>query len=257
MDAVERVLHRSPALTLGEFVCPPQSSRWHDVNAVSGAVHVVFPRRRVVIRRRRGSGLADLNCVVFYRAHEEYERELRDPAGDHCFFVEIDAALADELPGGARATFAPSGAPAFAALQRALLAVRAGAEPLAIETEVATAVLEASADPAQAAASPAHRALVDDVRDRLAQRLDEPLSLAELAAAVNASPFHVTRVFGRHAGLPPHAYRAQLRLRSAAQRLLDGERDLSALAHDLGYSSHSHFTAAFRSAFGRPPSRMR
>ncbi len=29
--------------------------------------------------------------------------------------------------------------------------------------------------------------------------------------------------------------------------------DLSALAAELGFSSHSHFTAAFRQAYGRSP----
>jgi AraC-like DNA-binding protein len=34
-------------------------------------------------------------------------------------------------------------------------------------------------------------------------------------------------------------------------------KDLSALAYALGYSSHSHFTQAFKRAFGRPPSEVR
>jgi AraC-like DNA-binding protein len=50
-------------------------------------------------------------------------------------------------------------------------------------------------------------------------------------------------------GLP--LYRYQLRLRLArALDLLARYDDLSALAHDLGFSSHSHFTAAFRDTYG-------
>jgi AraC-like DNA-binding protein len=33
--------------------------------------------------------------------------------------------------------------------------------------------------------------------------------------------------------------------------------DLTALAFDLGFSSHSHFSAAFRRAFGCTPSAFR
>jgi len=33
--------------------------------------------------------------------------------------------------------------------------------------------------------------------------------------------------------------------------------DLSALAADLGFSSHSHFTAAFRQAYGRSPTEFK
>jgi len=36
-----------------------------------------------------------------------------------------------------------------------------------------------------------------------------------------------------------------------------GEEDLTSLALDLGFSSHSHLTDAFRKEFGNPPSAMR
>jgi AraC-like DNA-binding protein len=48
-----------------------------------------------------------------------------------------------------------------------------------------------------------------------------------------------------------------LRLQDAALALAEGVEDLSRLAHDLGFSSHSHFAQAFRAQFGIPPSRFR
>ena len=64
---------------------------------------------------------------------------------------------------------------------------------------------------------------------------------------------YLTQVFQQVEGLP--LYRYQLRLRLArALDLIAGHEDLSGLAHDLGFSSHSHFTAAFRQAFGLTPS---
>jgi AraC-like DNA-binding protein len=57
-------------------------------------------------------------------------------------------------------------------------------------------------------------------------------------------------------GLP--LYRYQLRLRLArALDLLAQDGDLTTLALDLGFSSHSHFSAAFRQAYGRSPSEFR
>ena len=50
-------------------------------------------------------------------------------------------------------------------------------------------------------------------------------------------------------------YRHALRLRIALDRLPDCD-DLTDLALDLGYSSHSHFTRAFRDHFGIPHSRI-
>jgi AraC-like DNA-binding protein len=53
-------------------------------------------------------------------------------------------------------------------------------------------------------------------------------------------------------------YRYQSRLRLArALDLLAQYDDLTALALDLGFSSHSHFSAAFRQTYGRTPSEFR
>jgi len=63
-------------------------------------------------------------------------------------------------------------------------------------------------------------------------------------------------VFQQVEGLP--LYRYQLRLRLArALDLLPQHDDLTALSLDLGFSSHSHFSAAFRQAYGRSPSQFR
>jgi AraC-like DNA-binding protein len=78
----------------------------------------------------------------------------------------------------------------------------------------------------------------------------------EIAARVGTSPFHLARVFRRDAGQTIHAYVHQLRLRTALARVMDRE-DLSRVAADLGYASHSHFTALFRRAFGVPPTAAR
>jgi AraC-like DNA-binding protein len=53
------------------------------------------------------------------------------------------------------------------------------------------------------------------------------------------------------------AYSGRLRTALAAERLLAGAPDLTALALDLGYADHSHFTNAFRQEWGLPPSRFR
>ena len=54
-----------------------------------------------------------------------------------------------------------------------------------------------------------------------------------------------------------HQYRSRLRLRTALERIHEGASDLTRLALELGYSSHSHITEAFRRAFGLVPSACR
>ena len=87
----------------------------------------------------------------------------------------------------------------------------------------------------------------------LASDLARRWTLAEIAAEVRGSPVYLTQVFQQVEGLP--LYRYQLRLRLArALDLLAQYDDLTALSLDLGFSSHSHFSAAFRQAYGRSPS---
>lgn len=91
----------------------------------------------------------------------------------------------------------------------------------------------------------------------LAGRLSERMTLDEVAGAVHVSPFHFARLFHRHTGVPVHRYLTRLRLRSSLERLAEGASDLTRLAVELGFSSHSHFTDAFRHEFGRTPSDVR
>ena len=64
------------------------------------------------------------------------------------------------------------------------------------------------------------------------------------------------RAFRAVTGSTLHAYRNRLRLQHSLEHVAGGESLLD-LALDLGYSSHSHFTAAFRRLFGTTPSRVR
>ena len=103
----------------------------------------------------------------------------------------------------------------------------------------------------------AHAERAEAAKSYLASRLGERIMLDEAARAVHASPFHLARVFRQRTGLPIHRYLTRLRLRAAVERLAGGERNLAALALELGFSSHSHFADAFRREFGRAPSSVR
>lgn len=102
-----------------------------------------------------------------------------------------------------------------------------------------------------------HAGRVEAAKMFLAERLGGRVTLDDVARSVHASPFHFARLFAQRTGLPVHRYLTLLRLRAALERLADGADDLTALALDLGFSSHGHFTAAFRREFGRTPSAVR
>jgi AraC family transcriptional regulator of adaptative response/methylated-DNA-[protein]-cysteine methyltransferase len=65
---------------------------------------------------------------------------------------------------------------------------------------------------------------------------DGPLSLADLGAAVGASPFHLHRLFKRMLGLTPRQYAAACRMDTLKARLREGETVTNAL-YDAGYGS--------------------
>jgi AraC family transcriptional regulator len=95
---------------------------------------------------------------------------------------------------------------------------------------------------------------VQAARALLARRYREPLRLEEVAAESGLSIFHLCRMFKEETGISVYRYLHRLRLRAALRELPERRGDLTALALDLGYSSHSHFTSAFRREFGVTPS---
>jgi AraC family transcriptional regulator len=102
-----------------------------------------------------------------------------------------------------------------------------------------------------------HAERVEASKTYLASRMSERVTLDDVARAVGASPFHLARLFQQRTGAPVHRYLLCLRLRASLERLADGANDLTALALELGFSSHSHFTDSFRREFGRTPSDVR
>lgn len=95
------------------------------------------------------------------------------------------------------------------------------------------------------------------VQLHLASHYTRTVSLAELAHYAALSPFHLSRIFTSIVGMPIHRYLTRLRLNHSLDRLLDARGNLTQIALDAGFSSHSHFTAAIRSEFSMTPSTMR
>jgi AraC-like DNA-binding protein len=93
--------------------------------------------------------------------------------------------------------------------------------------------------------------LVERAKLVLASDLARRWTLSDVAAQVGVSPVYLTQLFKQVEGMPLYQYQLRLRLARALE-LLPGA-DISALSMDLGFSSHSHFTASFRRAYGRTP----
>jgi AraC-like DNA-binding protein len=262
--ATSTILYRSPLFTLGEFRCPAGDRRWSELNSIGEGDHMVFPGLPVGILHDRGRmTVADPNLVVYYRSGDHYRRELCDRRGDECVFLVLSREGLDGEAGAEAAfarRFAPAGGAAYVAQAMISGSLRRGCQldPLLVE-EALAGVVEDSLRRAARRAEPSPTQCdeaTERVREILATRYAERRSLASIAAEVGVSPFHLARRFRLRTGRSLHQYREQVRLRLSL-RLLREPIDLSLLALDLGYSSHSHFTNAFRRSFGVPPSALR
>ncbi len=99
--------------------------------------------------------------------------------------------------------------------------------------------------------------LVETAKRAIASNLDRNVTLRELSVAARCSPWRLCRAFRRAMGQTLTSYRHALRMQVALERLRQRDTDLTELALELGYSSHSHFTHVFHRHLGITPSQVR
>jgi AraC-like DNA-binding protein len=276
--SIDTKVFQSPTVAVGAFRCPS----WHPLFRDSGPIenHIfVFPRRAVrLCHEGRQPFVADPGVVTLYNRAQRYWRSALAPA-DECewFAVEqrvlIDAVRAfdpavDERPERPfKFELGPGDPRVYLEQRRLFVSLQRATRPpdlLRVE-ETVISLLDAVLERAYAFWTGTHgsprptrgqREMVEHAKALLAERLADPVGLAYFAREVGTSVFHLCRAFRAATGSPLHAYRNRLRLHQSLERLAEGEA-LIDVALDLGYSSHSHFTAAFRRAFGVTPSALR
>jgi AraC family transcriptional regulator len=262
-------LLKSPTVTIRDTQCRG-SCRHQSAEECTATTQLVFPYRGVYVRHLgQDQAVAEANQVLFFNASEGYRISHPVPGGDGSLTLVISEPQLHEmappnfLRDGATLAFrqhrlrVDARTQALVALLRHSLRQKI-AEPLEAESLALTLVQRALGPRTThaAGASVGRQRLVDRAKLVLASDLTRRWTLAEIAAEVRGSPVYLTQVFQQVEGLP--LYRYQLRLRLArALDLLAQYDDLTALSLDLGFSSHSHFSAAFREAYGRSPSEFR
>jgi AraC family transcriptional regulator len=264
-----RFLLRSPTVTIRD-VCCLGSCRHQGAEEWATAPELVFAYRGVYVRHLgHDQAVAEANQVLFFNAAEGYRVSHPVPGGDASLSLAInepqlrDLAPVSILCDGATPAFRrprlriDARTQALVALLRHSLR-RKIVEPLEAESLALTLAQRALGPRTThaAGASAGRQRLVDRAKLVLATDPARRWTLSEIAAEVRGSPVYLTQVFQQVEGLP--LYRYQLRLRLArALDLLPQYDDLTALSLELGFSSHSHFSAAFRQAYGRSPSEFR
>ena len=240
----------------------------------------LFSRAGVFVRHVGSrSVVANSNHVLFFNGNECYRVSHPVPGGDDCSSFTFDRTVLLE----ALSRYDPDAAdrpmpfgithgplePKCALFQQQLRKrLRAGAAEQIATEEFALDLLDSVLDRAyrirglkeirsSCGRADLRRERAEATKTFLGGRFRARLSLAMIGRAVHVSPYHLARLFRNEVGIPIHQYVNRLRLGAALEQIAGGAKDLTTLALDLGYSSHSHFSDAFRRTFGAPPSSFR
>jgi AraC-like DNA-binding protein len=273
-------LHRSAAVRITDVRCRPTSCAC-GAEEESTSHSIAFPRAGVFVKHLgRQQVVADCNQVMFFNGGETYQVSHPVAGGDDCtsfsFSDELvldalsrfEPGLRDKPEAPFEFTHAPNEPRTIFFVHRLRQILRSGeAGGLAVHEmslDLLAAVIDATYRsrgrrplPTPTRARRVQRERAEAAKQFLASRFSMPLGLADVGRAVHYSPYHLARFFRHQVGIPIHQYLIRLRLGAALERLADGAADLTELALDLGYSSHSHFSEAFRRVFGCAPSDFR
>jgi len=232
---------------------------------------LVFPYRGVYVRHvGQDQVVAEANQVLFFNAMEGYRISHPVSGGDASLTLVLGEQQLRELAppgllhgGGSALAFQQPRLRIDARTQVLVALLRHGltegnAEPLETES-LALTVVQRALGPRTShtpGATVGRQRLVDRAKLVLSSDIARRWTLAEIAAEVRVSPVYLTQVFQQVEGMPLYRYQLRLRLGRGLD-LLPHYEDLTALSMDLGFSSHSHFSSAFRQAYGRSPSDFR
>jgi AraC family transcriptional regulator len=262
-------LFKTATLSVTDVLCKGRCKH-QSAEECASAVHLVFPYRGVFARHvGQRQAIAEANQVLFFNADEGYRISHPVAGGDACLSLAIDESVLRELTpksvrdSGSILKFREQRMRIDPRAQALVALLRHGlhkgtAEPLEAESLALTLVQRAIGPRTShvAGASFGRQRIADRIKLVLASDLGRRWTLAEIAAEIGGSPVYLTQVFQQVEGIP--LYRYQLRLRLArALDLLGKYDDITALGLDLGFSSHSHFSALFRQTYGYSPSKFR
>lgn len=263
------LLLQSSSVSVRDVYCRG-NCREHSAEEYASATTLVFPYRGTYVRHLgHDQAVAEANQILFFNVDEGYRISHPIAGGDASLSLTIHPSLLLEmtplalLQDHAKNRFKLQRLRIDARTQALVAMLRHSlrqkiAEPLEAESLALTLAQRALGPRTSRAAggSTGRQRMVDRIKLLLASDLTRRWTLGDIAAEVKGSPIYLTQVFQQVEGMP--LYRYQLRLRLARSLdLIERFEDLTELALEVGFSSHSHFSAAFRQAYGRSPSEFK
>jgi AraC family transcriptional regulator len=273
-----RQIYEGSFFSIGQFRRGPKHKNFEGPHQIGGTL-IVFPRTTVTITHAgKEPVVADTNTVMFYNDKQVYSRQKLSDEGDLCEWFGFDPWLVadairafdahvDDDPGTPfRFSHGPNDTRSYLLQRLVVDHILAHRQPdhLFIEETVMQILNRVIvSNYRHRGMNPikgnllAERKVVDAIRQVVATHFEQNPSLEQIAAQVYYSPFHLCRIFRKHTGHTIRQYVNQLRLRASLEHVTQTNADLTHVALNMGFASHSHFTEAFRKTFGTPPSTLR
>jgi AraC-like DNA-binding protein len=242
--------------------------RHKSAEECASSLHVVFPYRGIFMRHfGQREFVAEPNQLLYFNPDEPYRVSHPVSGGDACISISVaDEIFAELTHGKEQPVQSKSKAPHRRIDTRAevLLAILRHSfrnqiiEPVEAETLALTLIRRSLGESTstRSASKQNLQKMVDRAKLALSADPARNWSLAEIGKEVGVSPVYLTQMFQKVEGIPLYRYLTRMRLIRALD-LLGEERDLTELALELGFSSHSHFSSAFKKSFGTSPSDFR
>lgn len=232
-----------------------RARRTEVVIPLRGAFVRVVRRVSVTAGRREATSLLDPTVVSVFRPDEAYRVLHPVGGGDRSLVLGLADGIVAGLPTQAVG-------PMFTTLaMRLARGLRDGTVDALTAADVATGLVQRLGAPGTDSGAPdpvePEPAEVRETRLAIAADPGTRATLPELGRSVGRSGWELARRFRRATGTSIHRYRTALRIRAALERVEAGERDLTALALDLGFADHAHLAATVRRVVGAPPSAFR
>ena len=96
---------------------------------------------------------------------------------------------------------------------------------------------------------------IDTLKDYLMANLDQPVRLEQLSELCGLTTTQFQRHFKNKMGITPYAWLSRLRMEQS-MRLIKSGICGTKVAHQVGFYDQAHFSKAFKTTFGVPPSQI-
>jgi AraC-like DNA-binding protein len=99
--------------------------------------------------------------------------------------------------------------------------------------------------------------MITGAKDYVASHQSDPITLEEIARALNVSTFHFCRKFKQTTGLTFVEYLNRVRIEKAKILLHNKNLHITDIAYEVGFQSLTHFNRIFRKLVGHSPTQYR